>query len=276
MLKTIFVAVSDTHIGGMTALMPEYWVTDEKQQVFSSPAQKWLYANWLDFWEYVTKLAGVTNGGRRSKHRLVVAHLGDIVDGNHHQTVQALPNLIDQENMASHLLTKVSNLCKGELYILRGTEAHAGEAAQSEVRIAQSVGAKAVEWAMKLELDGVRIDLGHHGRSSQRDWTSAAAGVAAQVSTSYISRGEMPPDLILRGHCHIIDDTGIKLPYTRAIMLPAWQLKTAYAYKVAGNNVRSDIGGLIFTIEEGRAVLDDSRARYKAAPGQQRTIKIGE
>jgi hypothetical protein len=93
------------------------------------------------------------------------------------------------------------------------------------------------------------------------------------VSLSYVERGLKPPQLVLRGHAHRIDDSGHKLPNTRALVLPCWQLRTAFGYKVAANNTRADIGGAIFTIENGRYSFDDSRLRYMAAPGQQRIIK---
>jgi hypothetical protein len=68
----------------------------------------------------------------------------------------------------------------------------------------------------------------------------------------------------------VIDDSGNKLPGTRAISLPSWQLKTSFGWRAAGNTVRSDIGGYI--VVDG--LLDDSKSRYKGQPDQRKIIVV--
>lgn len=264
---TIVLVVSDTHIGGTTALSLPKFTTDEGQEITATKAQEWLYSNWQDLLEYTKQRAGIV--GRKRTHRLVLVHLGDVVDGLHHGTPQALPNLTDQEVMACDLLRPLVALADGGYYQIRGTEAHAGAAGQSEVRIAKELGARACEWELDLDVDGVLYNLAHHGRAGGRDWTSSTAGVAAELILDRAITGRAIPQFVLRGHRHTIDDSGGKLATTRAISCPAWQLKTAFAHKVAAGR-RSDIGGLLF---DGLNV-DFSKARYVAAPGGVRTIKI--
>lgn len=261
----ITAAVSDTHIGGMTALSLHEWALDGasgEQAVYRATlAQDWIYANWLEYWGYVrSKLRG--------HKRLVVFHLGDIIDGVHHQTPQALPNIQDQIDMAAEMLTQVANMAD-RLYILRGTGAHGGENGRAEHIVAQRIGADACEHELIVNVGGVNFDLAHHGRASNSLWSSSAAKVAAAAQLVAAREGGRPfPDYVLRGHSHIVDDSGEKVPGTRAIFLPSWQLRTAYGYMVAPGAI-SDIGGLVF---DERGAVDFSRARYTAAPGQRMVV----
>lgn len=245
--------------------MPVY-TTDEGQIIQATKAQEWIYQSWLDYWDYVKQLAGVST--RRRKNRLIVIHLGDIIDGQHHGALQMLSNLADQEDMACELLRPIVAMSDG-YYQIRGTEAHAGMSAQSEVRISRELGAKACEWELDLEIDGVLYNCSHHGRAGSRDWTSSAANVAAEVSLDRALTGREIPAYILRGHRHKLDDSGAKLPGVRAIACPSWQLQNAYGYKIA-NGKRADIGGLIFV----NSTPDFTKARYLAAPGMVRRIEV--
>jgi hypothetical protein len=260
---TVTAVISDTHIGSHTALALHEWVLDDGQTVRANLAQDWLYASWVDYWDYVKSLCGIH--GKHRKNRLVVIHLGDIVEGDHHHSVQVLANVEDQMAEACEILRPLAAMADGGFYCTRGTEAHSGEAAQAEVRICHEIGAKQCEWELILDIDGLVLDCGHYGRAGRRDWTSSAAAVAAEVAISAAMAHERIPDYVLRGHNHLIDDSGEKLNGIRAIMLPAWQLRTAFGYQVAPNR-RSDIGGLIF---DG-ITPDFSRIRYHAAPGQKR------
>jgi hypothetical protein len=258
----ILAVVADTHVGGVTALSLPVWETVEGQQIIATKAQEWLYACWQDFWRYVYRLK------KESKYHLVTVHLGDIIDGLQHGNVQALPELIDQENEACELLKPIRNISDGGFFVCLGTEAHAGAAAQSEQRVAREVGATKAAWSITLEVDGYTIDCSHHGRAGGREWTSSAANMAVEVVVEYLSRGCEAPRFILRGHRHVIDDSGEKLRGVRAICLPSWQLKNAYGWRVAPG-MRTDIGGLV--IMDG--MIDWSHARYEAAPGQREVFK---
>lgn len=265
--KTITAIVTDTHIGGTTALcLPEWsWDTGEMNEkgepirgsYKASRAQLWILESWLDYWEHVKKLAG-------KEYRIITVHVGDVVDGDHHQTLQAIPNVEDQEALAIEVMKPVANL--GPLYFIRGTGAHSGEMSRSEVRIAKELGAKSCTWELLLSVDGVLMDFAHHGRAGRRDWTSSAASMATEAVMDAAKDGRQIPRYVFRGHNHIIDDSGEKVPGTRAVALPSWQLRTEYGYKASPGR-RSDIGGLI-VLPDGS--LDTSRMRYTAAPGQRK------
>jgi hypothetical protein len=269
MKPAIVAIVSDTHIGSTTALcLPEWsWDTGVIDQNGSpiqgsykySREQGWIYENWLDFWGYVKKLAG-------NKYRVITVHVGDVIEGDHHQTVQAIPNVEDQESLAVEMLLPIVNM--GDMYFIRGTSAHAGDMARSEVRIAKKLGARQCVFELLLSVNNIVLDFAHHGRAGRRDWTSSAAGMATEAVMDAAKANRQIPRYVFRGHNHIVDDSGEKLPGTRAIALPSWQLRTEFGYRASAGK-RSDIGGVII-MPDGS--LDLSKLRYYAAPGQRRIL----
>ena len=63
MSGSLLVIISDTHIGGSTALAtPEYTVHNrydlEAQTIHANRLQSWLWECWSDFWSYVKELQG--------------------------------------------------------------------------------------------------------------------------------------------------------------------------------------------------------------------------
>jgi len=269
---TVTAVISDTHIGSSLGLALPKWTiqgakADEHQELTASLASQWIYANWLEYWEYVKFLAGVR--GKHRTHRIVTIHCGDIVEGVHHERVQMLTNPQDQIDMASEILTQIANLSDGGVYATHGTPTHAGAIYGSESAVANRCGFRALEPELHLDIDGLIVWAHHHGRAGARDWTSASASVAVQARLLALEIGEPAPHYIFTGHDHRIDDSGTKLK-TRAITCSSWQLKTTHGHKVASGQ-RSDIGG--FILLPGGA-LDESRARYAAAPDQPKLRKV--
>jgi len=218
-------------------------------------------------WEYVKFLAGVR--GKHRTHRIVTIHCGDIVEGVHHEMVQMLTNPQDQIDMASEILTQIANLSDGGVYATHGTPTHAGAIYGAESAVANRCGFRALDSEIHLDIDGVIVWAFHHGAAGKRDWSSASARVATEARLYAQDLKEPTPHYVFSGHHHIIDDSGIKLK-TRALTCPSWQLKTTFGHKVASGR-RSDIGGLII-LPGGQ--LDESRARYEAAPDQPKLRKV--
>jgi hypothetical protein len=270
---TVTAIISDTHIGGFTGLsLPKWEITGnygEGIPIEASPAQLWIYNNFLDFWRYVALLAEVK--GKYRKHRIICLHLGDIVDGNHHNSIQQLPNPDDQIDMAAHIMTNIASLADGGVYGCMGTEpTHAGSNGAHERTVAQWAGFKLYAPELQLNIDGVEVLAFHHGAASRNQWTSRAAGMAARMKLECLDSQLPQPRYVFAGHNHIIDDSGEKVPGTRAVSCPAWQLKTGFGYRAAAG-IRSDIGGIII-LPDGS--LDFSKSRYRAdAPGQRRSMK---
>ena len=266
MSGTVLVVLSDSHVGSSTAVSPlRYTVHNrssyEAQTMEANRLQKWLYANWIDFFDYVKSKA--------RKHRIIVAHLGDVIDYNHHGSTQLVQEVGDQVEMAKTLLMPYREIADKFIGIL-GTAAHAGADHATEVSLYQELKADFIEQQMTIDIDGVLVDLAHHGRAGFRPWTSSAASLASEIMLDYAQSGMPLPNYIFRGHLHVMDDSGSKFENTRLIQCPSWQLRTTYANRVAGNTRRSDIGGIL--LNDGK--LDLSKARYRGAPDGRKVVVL--
>lgn len=264
---TVLAVISDTHVGSSTALAPlEFNVHTrsdfETQVTKANKLQKWLYECWTDYWEYVFHLA--------KKRRLIVVHCGDLVDGVHHGSLQVMNEVSDQADAFLELMLPI--VAKSDYFfgILGTGPSHAGMDNSTEAQLYKELGATEFGQTLTLNIDGKIHDFAHHGRAGSRPWTSSAANLATEVVVDYASQGLPLPNFIWRGHNHRIDDSGNKLPGTRAISLPSWQLKTSFGYRVAANTVRSDIGG--YVVVDG--LIDDSRSRYLGQPDQRKVIVL--
>jgi hypothetical protein len=175
----------------------------------------------------------------------------------------------DQVEMAKTLLMPYREIADKFIGIL-GTAAHAGTDHAVESDIYKGLGADYIEQQMTIDIDGVRVDLAHHGRAGFRPWSSSAANLASEIMLDYAQSGLPLPNYIFRGHLHVMDDSGSKFENTRLIQCPSWQLRTTYANRVAGNTRRSDIGAVL--LNDGK--LDLSHSRYKGQPDGRRVVTL--
>lgn len=262
----MLVVIGDTHIGSSTALSPlKFSVhnrnTLEAQTTEANRLQRWLYSSWTDFWNYVKST--------QDKKRIIVVHLGDVVDGNHHGSAQLVQEINDQIEMAVDLLEPVRDIATVFIGIL-GTVAHSGPEHSTELEIYRRIGADYIEQQFTANIDGVLADFAHHGRAGSRPWTSGAANQTAEIIIDYAQSGDPLPNYIFRGHRHIFDDSGAKFENTRLVQCPSWQLRTNFANQVAGTTRRSDIGGIILS----KNGLDLSKSRYKGQPDRRKIIEL--
>lgn len=269
--KTVLAIFGDTQIGSTTALAPPTFTihnqnTNEVQEVKHNKLQTWLWDDWVDYWDYIKVLAGVR--GKHRKNRIVVVHMGDVIDGNHHGTLQIIQDVGDQILVALDILNPIADMADA-FYGVIGTDAHAGKNGSDEVAIYKQL-TDTYDYNLMIEVDEKIHDFAHHGRVGQRPWTSAAASIGMEVCFDCGSLGQPFPNYVWRSHNHVIDDSGMKLPGTRAICLPSWQLKTSFGHRVSANIVRSDIGGAI--VFGGQ--LDDSKMRYKGQPDIRKVIVV--
>ena len=261
---SIIAIVSDTHTGSTVGLAPPKFTIhtgrrDEVQQTTYNAYQKWLFECWKDFWTTTLKMAGVR--GKTRDHRLFIFHLGDACDGQHHNTPQIMPEMQDQVDAFCTLLRPLVARADG-VWLTYGTGAHNGGGAEVEMGIGEALGIHH-DYEFSLNIDGVVFDIAHPGRAARREWTSAAAGIASEVASDYRRDGKRPPRFVLRGHAHTIDDSGLKIGDTRAIMVPCWQLRTFYGHQIAANKKRPDVGGVIIDTEQP----DNPRIIRYNAPG---------
>lgn len=263
---SVLVVIGDTHIGSTTALSPLRYTlhnrnTLEAQEVKANKLQRWLYECWEDFWDYVDT--------KSKKRRLIVAHLGDVVDGVHHNSTQLVAEVGDQVEMAIEMLSPIRERADTFIGIL-GTAVHAGQDHATEAAIYKALNADHVGQSITANIDGMIVDFAHHGRTGSRPWTTGAPALAAEIMLDYAQSGIELPNLIFRGHRHVLQDSGAHFENTRLIQCPSFQLKTSHGWNVAGNTVRSDIGGVLVIDGE----VDLSHSRYRGQPDQRKVLMI--
>lgn len=250
------------HAGSTVAMCPPKVALDEGGCYEASKAQRWLWQGWQDYWKQIAAKRDALGAD------LYCVFNGDMVDGQPHQTTQIIsanPNA--QAAVVNAAMSVPLALQPDRIFVVRGTEAHVGKSAAAEERIADGLrrdkrpvegdpdSGTASWWHLRMEVQGVRLDIAHHGRTGQREHTRGSAAIlhAHDIYLSHCKRGDPPPHLALRGHYHRFNDSYDSCP-TRAVTTGAWQLKTSYVHKVAADSM-ADIGGVCIVIEKGAYAL---------------------
>lgn len=259
MRPIVWAWVSDVHAGSTVALCPPVVRLDDGGEYKASKAQLWLWQCWLDYWRTVDERR------RALDAELYVGFNGDLVDGDHHGTVQIItgnPNA--QAAVWDATVRPVLDLKPDKMFFTRGTGAHVGKSASAEERIASGLrkdkrpvqgdpdSGTASWWHFRADVQGVRIDATHHGRTGLREHTRGGAVVlyAHDILAAHVKDGDTHPHLCIRGHHHRFNDSHDACP-VRVITLGAWQLATEYVKRVAADSM-ADIGGIIVTIHDGK------------------------
>lgn len=262
----IVAAVGDLHAGSTVALAPpEPIELDDGGHYLPNKAQKWLWRLWEEAW-------GPFYGRMLDRYQpdsqtLVVN--GDAVDGDHHRTPQIVSPLEGIHFRIAHDCLQRGPMRHGfdEVHMIRGTESHVGRAGGMEEGLARALAkqhgypivedpdtATASSYWRRIEIDGVRLDLRHHGRMGQRSHTkdSYIRWYAQDIWLAHIRDGAEPPDLAIRSHNHQYADSGRmhKVP-TRVVALPSWQLLTSYTHRIAVEEL-GEIGIVVFVIRDGQ------------------------
>lgn len=250
-MKKHLIVLSDLHINSTVALsFPEVSLDDGGIYHYSK-SQRWLESNLLDFRKSFDKLEG---------EKILVIN-GDLIDMNKHNQHQLItPNISIAIDHAYSLLKIHIMDCIDKLYIVRGTEAHVGKVAEYEDIVANKLGAiqdefgNSVHWSLLLDVNGVVFDIAHHGVVGQKAWTRTHPldSLAANTIIEATKNSSVLPDVIIRSHLHTYADTYDNYP-VRVIQTPAWQLATSFSYRIGAG--LADIGGLIFTCEDGKYEL---------------------
>jgi hypothetical protein len=251
------VVVSDLHAGCQMALCPPTGARlDSGMIALPRGAQAALWPVWLEFWQWVEQ---VTEG---QPYDLVLN--GDAIDGVHHgSTTQISHNIKDQERLACEIMAP--HTVNAERYFhIRGTEAHVGQSAESEERVAEKLGAQPNEdgqharYDLWLRMGGPKGPLVHFLHHIGTTGSSAyeATAVHKELVESFVEAGrwgDEPPQAIVRSHrhrairIHVPVENGDGL----AVVTPAWQLKTPFAWKIPGARLsQPQIGGVVLKLGE--------------------------
>jgi hypothetical protein len=230
---------------------PEGVRLDDDGAYNPSKAQRWLWANWLDYWAAVK----ATRDAHKAELRCI--YNGDLSEGDHHGTSQIISRNPEPAAYVSERVFSVpGDLKPDRSFVIRGTEAHVGPSGATEEAWARRMKAEKNPetktwswWHLRFQVHGVRFDFQHHGRTGGRPWTRAGVvgALAAEIFYEH-ARCEIPyPHVAIRSHRHTYADSHDAHP-TRVIQTPAWQLKTAHAHKVVPESI-ADVGGIIVTVQ---------------------------
>lgn len=274
MSTVVIAATSDQHAGSSLSMSPPKIVLDDGGTFTASKAQNWIFQCWRDYWKRVDAVR------KAERAKLYQVFHGDAVEGNHHGSTQlASGNPNAQAAVLTACMAIPLALKPDKMFWIRGTETHVGQSASAEERIADGlrrdkrpvVGdpetGMASWWHLRMEVNGVLIDVAHHGRTGQREHTRASQAVlhAHDILLSHVKNGDRPPDLCIRGHYHKFNDSHDACP-VRVITTGAWQLKTSYVHKVAADSI-SDIGGLIVVVRpNGEYEVEKVHFKVKRGP----------
>lgn len=262
------IVVSDLHCGcrlGLHSNTPTR--LDDGGFYHSSEVQQKVWALWREFWDQ-----WVPDVTRREAFDLVVN--GDVLDGVHHNsTTQISHNIEDQLTIAETVLRPEVAKCKasgGTYYHIRGTEAHVGKSGIYEEQLARRLEAKPNDQGQSARYDlrkrvggpgGPLVHLLHHVGTTGSAAHEASA-VNAELTASYVEAarwGREAPDYIVRSHRHrsIAVDIDSAKGSAAAIVTPAWQLRTPFAYKIPGARLAEpQFGGVLIRRGDEKTYYD--------------------
>lgn len=244
------VVVSDTHCGCRLGLCPGNGVAlDDGGTYKPSLMQQATWSFWREFWD--EWVPNVTKG-----EPFDVVMNGDALDGVHHGSVtQVSHNMEDQLRIARAVLGPVAEKAQ-RYYHIRGTEAHVGKSAAFEETLARELGAipneegQYARWDLWLRVGPGLVHFLHHiGASGSGSYEATA--VHKEMVEEFVEAGRWgvePPQIIVRSHRHRYLKTemyGAK-GYNIAVVTPAWQAKTPFAWKIPGARLsQPQFGGIL-------------------------------
>lgn len=251
------VFVSDTHSGcGLALCPPEGVRLDDGGRYLPSKIQKTMWSYWDEFWgQHVPE---ATHG-----EPYIVVHVGDAMDGKHHgSTTQISQNATIQRDIAYGIIKPIREASKCvEYYHIRGTSAHVGPSAENEEALADILEAKKnrdgqhARYDLWIEIGDGLANVMHH-ISTTGSQAYEATAVHKELVESFTEAGrwnDRAPDLIIRGHRHRNIETNIptrdkrgRRSKARATVLPGWQGKTEFVWKIAGGRLATPhFGGIV-------------------------------
>jgi hypothetical protein len=253
--RALFALVSDLHVNSALGVCNPACVLDQGQPVPLSKAQLWL---WQCFEDLTQRLKEKWRPG----DQVFGAVVGDGPDNFRGSTQLITGNAAIVIRMFCETVKPLREICSDGFWVVRGTEAHSGDAGNLEEVAAQILEATRYPsdstwfscWLLRVLIGGVSFDLTHHGPMGRLPWTTVngLGRVVYEIIDEYVRAGETLPMVAVQAHNHRFGDTGNNFPI-RVIALPSWQLQNAYGFRV-GPRRRADIGGVIVTCESGRIV----------------------
>ena len=260
-MSTTLAIVADTHINSTVGLCCPTITLDDGGEYRPSKGQRWLWRNWVEFWDYVPKNSWVVVNGDLADKDIKLRG---------YQNISRNPASI--QRMVLETMTPALDKA-ARVFIVRGTGSHTGKSSHLEEEFAKDIGATKTPdgayswWSLCLECEGVLFDVMHHASMGRKPWTTPNSlnGLAAELMIQF--HCSKLPDVAIRSHNHRFAETGLNYPI-RVVATPAWQLSTEYASRIGASP--ADIGGLVFDCEAGQYEM--TVKRYQ--PGRAQPWKL--
>jgi hypothetical protein len=244
--------VGDLHTGSTVGLISDYSTNEEGAPIGQSPFQKWLWACWLEYCDWLNNF---------EIDALIIN--GDLVQGvNGRDSQLATSNEAVMKQLCIDVLQPL--VCvegtqrTKNIYITRGTGFHSGGGGSREETIGEAIGAhrdsnkQYSRWANWLSWRGKVLHATHH-ISVAAVYPLTPLYRAQREMRERAQRGYPMPDVDVRSHvhtCHMYEATDNKWIVTA----PAWQGMTEFSHKVAPASIPT-IGGLVLCLENERVEI---------------------
>jgi len=210
--RAILATVSDSHGGHNLGLLnPETQIEEEDREgniyykpVVLNDVQEYLWEVYENSVAETKKFAG--------KDPIFVKHIGDINQGNIFPREQIGTRISDQTDIGFSLFLPWMTLPNLKaVRIVKGTSSHNFGEGSAEILTARLLRAHYPKVDVRVLSHGlatisqVVIDYAHHGASTgSRNWLKGneARYYLRSIMMDEIMMGNIPPDLVLRGHYH--------------------------------------------------------------------------
>lgn len=269
MKPRVIVVDSDQHCGSQLGLItPEGVQTSDSNWFKPGKALQWL---WSQHGNYVDDASRIIKEWRKKGATAHYINLGDMTDGDHHQTHQIIGRDLGTHVQAARNVLRDGFLSLGfdTVHVVTGTPAHVGPGAALEKTVAADMALSYpvvrdprtgfTVWPdLVADIGAYRFDFKHHGRAGTREWTRRGLSTlfAYDIHNSYRNDGRKPPDVAVRAHNHKMVDSGPDLRgVTRQITTGCWQYSSEWVKSKAIESA-PDFGGWVFV------VTDDMRGPY--------------
>lgn len=185
----------------------------------------------------------------------IVVYNGDALQGVNYKDGQLITPLINIQAMAALKVYEPLRALASRWYHIRGTEWHEGKSSDHIEMMARMLEAERDPssgqwswWELYLDVGGPVIHFAHHVGCSSVPWYEATVPLRdtlLQLAELWRFYGQRAPNLrmVVRSHRHRF--IYVKAPPDiHVAVTPAWQLKTAFAYKKAASML-PEIGYLV-------------------------------
>lgn len=246
--KTTLVVFSDLHVGSSVGLWPGKHAIEGGGVYEANVYQKWLYDCWK---EMVAEVRAM-----RPAPTLILN--GDAIQGSNWRDGQLVASQISDQCSAAYKLIEPLRKAASAFYMVRGTEWHEGKASDDVEQLASALDAvkdpatgQNTWWEIFMNLGfddkhpGPTAHIAHHVGISSVPWYEATVPLRdSLLLLAELARfGGPNVRVVLRAHRHRC--IGVYAPPDIHVWVsPAWQLKTAFAYKRASSMV-AQIGYLV-------------------------------